>query len=187
MPGRYLFDDKVRMPIMTYAQLQFVKAEAAYRSGNRPVALTAFRNGVGAHIDFVNARNTDNGQSPTQISGAEKTAFLAAVAAVPTDPNLLTMTQIMSQKWIAQWGWGHNEMWMDMRRFHYTDIDPASGVQVFPGFTPPTNLYPDNGGQLVQRIRPRFNSEYVWNSAGLDAIGGLALDYHTKPLWIIQP
>ncbi|MBP7549705.1 MAG: SusD/RagB family nutrient-binding outer membrane lipoprotein [Gemmatimonadaceae bacterium] len=187
VPGRYLFDDKVRMPIMTYAQLQFVKAEAAYRSGNRPVALTAFRNGVGAHIDFVNARNVDNGQSPTQISGAEKTAFLAAVAAVPTDPNLLTMTQIMSQKWIAQWGWGHNEMWMDMRRFHYTDIDPASGVQVFPGFTPPTNLYPDNGGQLVQRIRPRFNSEYVWNRAGLDAIGGLALDYHTKPLWIIQP
>ena len=46
----------------------------------------------------------------------------------------------MSQKYIAQWGWGHNELWMDMRRYHYTDIDPASGRQVFPGFTPPTNL-----------------------------------------------
>lgn len=187
VPGRYLFDDKVKMPAMTYAQLQFVKAEAAYRSGNRPLALTAFRNGVTAHIDFVNARNSDNGQSATQISAVEKAAFLAAVAAVPTDPNLLTMTQIMSQKFIAQWGWGHNEVWMDMRRFHYTDIDPASGVQVFPGFTPPTNLYVDNGGQVVQRIRPRYNSEYVWNRPGLDAVGGLALDYHTKPLWIIQP
>ena len=86
----------------------------------------------------------------------------------------------MSQKYIAQWAWGHNELWMDMRRYHYTDIDPVSGTQVFRGFTPPTVLYPDNGGKIVQRIRPRYNSEYVWNRPGLDAIGGLALDYHTE-------
>ena len=76
---------------------------------------------------------------------------------------------------------------MDMRRYHYTDIDPASGTQVYPGFAPPTNLYPDNSGKIVQRIRPRYNSEYVWNIAALNAIGGTALDYHTKPLWITQP
>jgi hypothetical protein len=93
----------------------------------------------------------------------------------------------MSQKYIAQWGWGHNEIWMDLRRYNYTDVDPASGMQVFPGFTPPTNLFPDNGGKIAHRIRPRFNSEYVWNRAALDKIGGLALDYHTKPLWITQP
>jgi hypothetical protein len=93
----------------------------------------------------------------------------------------------MSQKFIAQWAWGHNEVWMDMRRYHYTDIDPASGRQVYPGFVPPTNLYPDNGGKIVWRIRPRFNSEYVWNREGLDAIGGLALDYHTKTPWIFLP
>jgi len=100
---------------------------------------------------------------------------------------VLTLSHIMSQKYIAQWAWGHNELWMDMRRYHYTDVDPASGVEVFRGFAPPSNLYPDNGGKIVQRIRPRFNSEYVWNRAGLDAIGGLALDYHTVPLWITQP
>ena len=27
----------------------------------------------------------------------------------------------------------------------------------------------------------------IWNRPALDAIGGLALDYHTKPLWITQP
>jgi len=105
------------------------------------------------------------------------------IAALPA----LTLTQIMTQKYIAQWGWGHNELWMDMRRYHYTDIDPVSGTEVFRGFAPPTNLYVDNGGKIVQRIRPRFNSEYVWNRAGLDVIGGLALDYHTVPLWITQP
>ena len=186
LPGRYLFDNKARIPLMTYSQLQFIKAEAAYRMGDKAVALTAYTNGISSHIDFVNARNNDNGQTPTQITAAEKAAFLASPAIVPAAPAL-TLTQIMSQKYIAQWGWGHNELWMDMRRYHYTDLDPASGTQVFPGFAPPATLYPLNAGKIVQRIRPRYNSEYVWNSKGLEAIGALADDYHTKPLWIIQP
>ena len=184
VPGRYLFDDKAKIPLMTYAQLQFIKAEAALLMGDQATALAAYKNGISAHIDFVNARNSDNNQSPTQITASEKAAFLASPAIVPAS---LTLSHIMSQKFIAQWAWGHNEVWMDLRRYHYTDMDPISGTQVFRGFTPPTNLYPDNGGKVVQRIRPRFNSEYVWNRPGLDAIGGLALDYHTKPLWITQP
>jgi hypothetical protein len=184
LPSRYLFSDKAKIPVMTYAQLQFVKAEAALRAGDQATALTAYRNGISAHIDFVNARNLDDGQTPPQITTAEKNAFLASPAIVPA---VLTLSHIMSQKYIAQWAWGHNEIWMDMRRYHYTDPDPVSGTQVFRGFTPPTTLYSDNGGKIVQRIRPRYNSEYVWNRAGLDVIGGLASDYHTKPLWIIQP
>jgi hypothetical protein len=187
LPGRYIFADKAKLPVMTYSQLQFIKAEAAYRMNDKGTALAAYREGISSHIDFVNARNNDDGQSPSQITSAEKAAFLANPAIVPASPNDLTLTQIMSQKYIAQWGWGHNELWMDMRRYHYTDMDPSGAQQVFPGFSPPVVLYPDNGGAVVQRIRPRFNSEYVWNRAGLDAIGGLELDYHTKPLWITQP
>ncbi len=187
VPGRYIFDDKAKIPLMTYAQLQFIKAEAAYKLGDMGTALAAYTAGVSSHIDFVNSRNLDNNQSPTQITAAEKAAFLANTAIVPASSAGLSLTRIMSQKYIAQWGWGHNEIWMDMRRYNYTDVDPASGMQVFPGFTPPVSLYPDNGGKIVQRVRPRFNSEYVWNRAGLEAIGGLALDYHTKPLWITQP
>lgn len=188
LPSRYIFDDKTKMPFMTYSQLQFVKAEAAYRSGDKVTALSAYTNAISAHIDFVNARNNEiSSQSAAPISAAAKAAFLGDARIVPPAANL-TLTQIMSQKYIAQWAWGHNELWMDMRRYHYTDIDPASGKQVFPGFTPPsTTLYPDNGGKVAQRIRPRYNSEYVWNSAALSAIGGLAADYHTKPLWITLP
>lgn len=185
LAGRYLFSDKVKFPVYTYAQLQFVKAEAAYRSGDRTTALAAYREGISAHIDFVNTRNAEEGTLP-QITAAEKAAFLGDPLIVPAAANL-TLTMIMSQKYIAQWAWGHNETWMDMRRYRYTDIDPASGRQVFPGFTPPSLLYPDNAGKTVQRIRPRYNSEYVWNIPGLRAIGGLDADYHTKPLWITQP
>lgn len=187
VPGRYVFDDKAKLPaIATYAMLQFIKAEAAYKLGDKATALAAYTNGVSSHIDWVNARNLDNNQTPTQITAAEKAAFLASPAIIPTAANL-TLTNIMSQKYIALWGWGHNEVWVDMRRYHYTDVDPASGRQVYPGFTPPTSLQAENGGKTVQRMRPRYNSEYVWNSAALNVIGGLASDYHTKPLWIITP
>jgi SusD/RagB-like outer membrane lipoprotein len=184
LPGRYLFADRAKIPVMTYAELQFIKAEAALRAGNQVTALDAYKKGISFHIDFVNARNLDDNQSPSQITAAEKTAFLADANIVPTT---LTLSHIMSQKYIALWGWGHNELWMDMRRYHYTDLDPVSGTQVFRGFTPPTNLYFRNSGKVSQRIRPRYNSEYVWNQAGLSAIDALATDYHTKPLWIIQP
>lgn len=185
-PGLYLFDDKAKHPAMTYSQLQFIKAEAAYRAGDRTTALAAYQNAISTHIDFVNSRIADGGQAPPQITAAQKAAFLANPAIVPPAANL-TLTHIMTQKYIAQWAWGHNELWLDMRRFHYLDIDPASGVQVFPGFAPPTTLYAANGGQLVYRFRPRFNSEYVWNIPGLEAIGGTAADYQTEPTWIIQP
>jgi hypothetical protein len=186
-PGVYLYSDQVKMPAMTYAQLQFVKAEAAYHLGDKATALAAYKNGISAHIDFVNARNSEDGQHVTQISAAEKAAFLADPSVVPTDPNALTLTMIMSQKYIAEWSWAFNELWMDMRRYHYTDKDPVTGQQIYPGFNIPLTLNSNNEGKPVYRLRPRYNSEYVWNQAGLDAIGALALDYHTKPLWIVTP
>ncbi len=184
LPSRYIFSDKSKIPVMTYSQLQFIKAEAALRIGNQGLALTAYRNGISSHIDFVNTRNLDDNQNVSQIDATAKANFLADANIVPAT---LTLSHIMSQKFIAQWGWGHNEAWMDMRRYHYTDIDPVSGTQVFRGFTPPSNLFPDNAGKVVQRIRPRYNSEYVWNVPSLKAIGADATDYHTKPLWIILP
>ena len=189
-PGRYLFADRSRFPAMTYAQLQFIKAEAAFRMNDKALALTAYTNGISAHIDFVNARNTDAGQNLTPISAAEKAAFMADPDIVPADPNNLQMWQIMAQKYIAQYGWAFVEQWMDLRRFHYTDTYGAEAKQAFPGFAPPTNIYADNGGKVVYRLRPRYNSEYVWNQEGLSKItpiSGLAVDYQTSELWITQP
>ncbi len=184
LPSRYLFADKSKMPFMTYAQLQFIKAEAALRDGQPALARTAYLNGISAHIDFVNARHVEAGATTATISAAEKSAFLADTNIAPAT---VTLSHIMPQKYIAQWAWGHNELWMDMRRYRYTALDSVSGTQVFRGFAPPTTLFSDNAGKVVQRIRPRFNSEYVWNLDALTVIGGDALDYHTKILWITDP
>jgi len=182
-PSRYIFADRSKLPAMTYSELQFIKAEAALRSGDQATALTAYKNGIQAHFQFVNDRGSEAG-NPASITTATRDSFLASPNIVPA---ILTLSHIMSQKYIALWGWGHNELWMDMRRYHYQDVDAVSGTQVFRGFTPPTTLFTDNVGNVVKRIRPRFNSEYVWNRDALSVIHGLDGDYHTRELWITQP
>jgi hypothetical protein len=57
---------------------------------------------------------------------------------------------------------------------------------VYIGFTLPKPLATENNGKPVQRVRPRYNSEYVWNRASLDKIGGNNPDYHTYELWYIK-
>ena len=130
---------------------------------------------------------TDDNQQTTQISAAEKAAFLADTRIVPTDPNALTLQKIMSQKFIALAYWGYNEQWMDMRRYHYTDVDPKTGERIYPGYDIPLQLPAENAGKPIYRLLPRFNSEFVWNQAGLAEIGGLDTDYHTRPTWIVTP
>ena len=78
-----------------------------------------------------------------------------------------------------------SETWVDIRRYHYTDLDPDTATQVYADFTPPTNLdlFVQNNNNLVYRARPRYNSEYLYNVPELQRIGALATDYHTKPVW----
>lgn len=68
----------------------------------------------------------------------------------------LSLSQIMTQKYIALFGFGFLETWNDMRKYHYD-------ANIYKGLTFTSSLYPDNAGKLAYRIRPRYNSEYVWN------------------------
>jgi hypothetical protein len=86
----------------------------------------------------------------------------------------------MLQKYIAQWGWGFLETWCDLRKYDY---DPT----VFTSFTLPDPYFVDNNGKPAYRVRPRYNSEYIWNVDALTAIGGFEIDFHTKKMWIHQP
>ena len=175
-PSRYIFADRSKLPVMTYSELQFIKAEAALQKGDQTTALAAYTNAIKAHFQFVNDRSADAG-NPNTITQTAQDSFVASPNIVPAT---LTLAHVMCQKYIALWGWGHDELWMDMRRYHYADT-------VYRGFARPTTLYPDNLDSLVYRIRPRFNSEYVWNRDALDAIGGLATTYHTVQMWITKP
>ena len=93
----------------------------------------------------------------------------------------------MLQKYIACYAWGVHITWADMRRYHYTDVDPQTATQVYVNFTLPTSLFVDNAGKPVYRTRPRYNSEYLYNIPELTRIGALRLDYHTKRPWFTEP
>ena len=189
--GKYLFHNKAVLPVMTYAELQFIKAEAAMRKNDPALAHQAYLNGINGHFDFINRsysslRGNANLYHGAPISATERNNYLASdnVAQTPGD---LTLTDIMSQKYIALFGWGFVETWVDLRRYHYNvDLDPKTGNPVYATFQFPATFAPDNAGKPVQRVRPRYNSEYVWNIQALEKVGGTNPDYHTYEMWFSQ-
>ena len=180
--GRYLFQNDGLFPLMTYSQLQFIKAEAAWKKGDKALALQAYTNGVKGHLDFVKqyvVNDPATAEDEVALFNQRRTAFEASEVMLPKDPANLTLQKIMLQKYIAQWGWGFIETWSDLRRYKYSS-------DVFTGFTLPASLFPDNGGKPAYRFRPRYNSEYMWNIEALKKVGGLEADYHTKEMWFTQ-
>ena len=184
--GRYIFNNLAPFPIITASDVLFMKAEAAFRKGDKALALAAYTNGINASFDLLINTYQTRIPSPSQITPASRAAYLSNPAVVPT-AAALSLSQIMLQKYIALYGYGFNETWVDMRRFHYIDKDPTTGNQVYADFTLPTTLHIYNAGKLAYRCRPRYNSEYLYNIPALQTIGALASDYHTKEHWFSQP
>jgi hypothetical protein len=186
--ARFIFKNNSEIPVITASEVMFMKAEAAFRKNDRATALSAYRDAISLSIDMLTSKYEAGIPDAEKITPTAKAAFLADPKVVPTVEGL-TLSHIMLQKYIALWGWGEMETWVDMRRYHYTDPDPNTGEQVYRGFTPPAadRLHPDNGGKLVYRVRYRFNSEYVWNAEQLRSMGAFDIDWHTREVWFSKP
>ncbi len=129
-----------------------------------------------------------------------------------------TLSHIMMQKWVALYPWGATEAWVDMRKYHYdiqyTGEYPSSGNgwtnalvtqkwdsnpdKVYKGlYLAPAQvanrkgLYNiNNEGAPCYRLRPRYNSEYMWNLGSLEKltpIPGTATNYQTSIPWFAYP
>lgn len=177
--ARTFFKNDAKWPVMTYSEMQFLKAEAAFVKGQKAVAFDAYKKAINGHFDMLATHFT--GYTP--ITPADRATYLASPLIVPATDADLTLQKIMCQKYIALWGWGFIENWVDMRRYAYDELN------IYPGYTRLSliGLYPDNGGKLCERIRPRYNSEYLWNSEALLKVGGFQPDYHTKKVWFSLP
>jgi hypothetical protein len=189
---RYIFRNDAPFPIMTASEMHFLKAEAAFKKGDKGTALTAYKEGIRQNFNMLMTTYNVNIPAGKEITNAIRDAFLANPNVVPTSSGALTLSKIMKQKYIAMFGHGILETWVDMRRYHYVDADPSGSGQVYAGFTPPTggDLFPDNLGELVYRYYPRFNSEYVWNIKELERIGATRNNYHADPaekIWFALP
>lgn len=176
--GRYIFTDRARWPIMTYAQMQFIKSEAAFKKGDATTAYTAYINGIKASMDFYNQYGRTQSIPDPAIATTEINAYLASSEVAQTVASL-TIADIMQQKYIAQWGWGSIETWCDLRKYHY---DPAV-FRTYYQLAAADLQY----GKYKYRCRPRFNSEFVWNAAELTKFGGNLPTYETQETWFSQP
>ena len=185
---RYLYQNTSPWPMMTASEMQFIIAEAAYKKGDKNAALIAYSNGISLNFDMLTTTYPQNIPTVYAITPASKSAYLTNPLVVPGVAANLTLTQIMLQKYIALYGWGVQQTWTDMRKYHYRDPDPVTGIQVYAGFAPPTggNLIATNNGNWVYRCRPRYNSEYLYNIPELTRLGALALDYNTVRPWFAQ-
>ncbi len=186
--SRYVFKDAMPWPVVTACEIQFLKAEALYRKGDKPGAQAAYSNGISLNIDMLNNDYSSSVPVTRLINPAMKAAFIANPLVVPSAANL-NLSHIMLQKYIALYGYGFMETWADLRRFHYLDIEAGTTRQVYTDFAPPAlaELFANNNQKYVYRIRPRFNSEFLYNIDALTQIGALALDFHTKEQWFTQP
>ncbi len=193
--GKYLFKDKAVMPVMSYTEIQFIKAEAAYLKQDFNTAYTAYIAGINGHFDFINRnygsiRGNSNIFHTSALTAAERSSYLASQN-VKQNANTITLRDIMLQKYIALWAWGWVETWVDLRRYHYNvDLDPTSrndGEPVYRNYLMPSAFFANNQGKPVHRVRPRYNSEYVWNMEELKRIGADKADYHTIECWFSIP
>jgi len=185
---RYIFKNSPIWPIATAAEMKFLKAEALYRDGDKPNALIAYTEGINLNFDQLISDYEVSVPTANKITPATRSAYLTNTKIIPASAANLTLTHIMLQKYIAMYGWGSIETWVDLRRYHYTDREQPIDVQVYRDFTPPTgsDLFSANNTNWVYRARPRFNSEYLYNVAELQRIGALALDYNTKKMWFSE-
>ena len=109
-----LTGDASPLLIVTYAEMKFVEAEAAFRAGDRARAYTAYLAGIRANMDKFN------------VAAAARDAYIASPT-VSVGANALTLDLIFKEKYVATYL--NPEAWNDARRFDYK----------YKGFTLPVN------------------------------------------------
>lgn len=88
--------------ILTYAEVKFIEAEAAFRDNNKPVAYAAFLAGVQASMDKLGVLEVD------------ATKYIKAISVGQAN---LTLLDIFREKYIVTYL--NAEAWNDVRRFDY--------------------------------------------------------------------
>lgn len=113
--------------IATYAEQNFIEAEAAFYLGEMERAYEAYLEGIRAHMRKI-------GVPEEEIEDYINTPGVSMGA------TNLTLEDIFRQKYIALFL--HPEAWVDARRFDYQ----------YEAFTTPDNLNPDLNGEFIRRL-----------------------------------
>ncbi|MCB2407656.1 SusD/RagB family nutrient-binding outer membrane lipoprotein [Hymenobacter lucidus] len=164
--------------VITFHELKFIEAEAAFKAGDKTRALTAYRAGIRAHMAKIGVGGTFANPAVTfpTITTAQIDAYLASAAVAQTEAQL-TIKNIMEQKYIAMFL--NPESWSDLRRY---DFDPT----IYPNLKYPVGAPNGLGGKWPRRMLPGA-TEVMYNPQAVAALGASAPDYITRPLWWDMP
>ncbi|MFD2721821.1 SusD/RagB family nutrient-binding outer membrane lipoprotein [Hymenobacter monticola] len=179
------------MDVITYHELQFIKAEAAFLDGQKSVALAAYREGIRAHMAKIGVGGTTTPLSPDvpaaipTITTAQINTYLASSAVAQTEADLSTSAApnvpraIMQQKYIAMFL--NPESWTDMRRYDFSPV-------IYPNLVFPVGANSDAGGKFPRRLLPattevQYNSANLRAQVGPDGINGLNSKFFTQKVW----
>ena len=126
--------------LMTYAECCFIKAEVLMRKGDKNGALAAYKAGIQANIDDIQAQANDYVGAGyinyilTPMDNSKIAAYMNSNAVCQSAADL-TMSDIMLQKYIALGCC--SETYVDMRRFNYSAGNVGNFGVVYPGMDHP--------------------------------------------------
>lgn len=123
--------------ILTYHEMCFIKAEVYMRKGDRANAFAAYKEGIKAHLDMMQAKLTEwkaAGYDNPDMWPMDPTAMSNYLQsnAVCQNAGSLTMSDIMLQKYVAMGISLQN--WNDMRRFNFSAGNVGGFGVVYPGY-----------------------------------------------------
>lgn len=165
--------------LMTSYEMDFIKAEVLFRQGDKGGALTAYKNAIKGHLDFMNTKlkayGTANNPGKNPMPQADIDEFLASDCIAQT-ANELTMAEIMKQKFIAMSFSQQN--WNDMRRFNFSAGNVGDFGVVYPGFDRPKSIRATAASQKFPGASKSDNN-YWWRRM---AHCSHEVDYNAKNL-----
>ncbi|TGE10534.1 SusD/RagB family nutrient-binding outer membrane lipoprotein [Hymenobacter fodinae] len=175
--------------VLSFHELKFIEAEAAFKAGNLDRALKAYRDGVRAHMLKIGAGGSNGNPAVTfpVLTTAQVDAYLGS-AAVAQNTSELSLKRIMEQKYIAMFL--NPESWSDLRRY---DFSP----EIYVNLKYPANANavlaakPDFKDRWPRRMLPG-GTEVLYNPQAVSKVFSDVNatnndDYITKPLWWDRP
>ncbi len=93
--GRYIFNNLAPFPVLTAADIQFMKAEAAFRKGSKDIALTAYTKGINLSFDLLISEYQTRVPGNLQITDASRNAYLANTKVIPATSAGLNLSMII--------------------------------------------------------------------------------------------
>ncbi len=145
--GPYYASIDSPVPFITFAEVKFLEAEAAFISGDKAKSVASYNAAIAASMKKLG------------VADANATTYLAQQNVAATEGDI-TLQRIMEQKYISMYT--QFESWADIRRTNFPSLTPVSGSQIPRRFPYPQSERIYNGENLAKVNNGVTIYSHVW-------------------------